>query len=247
MAEYPVGATGATFEVVEALATVDRAGVTELAEELGRSKGSVHDHLATLEQLGYVAKDDGEYRLGLRFLELGTGVRRREKLYRVGRDEVERLAASSGETASLVVEEAGEAVFLYRAGDDADATLRDGSRVPLYACAAGKAILANRPPAAVRMALRGDVTGATERTLVDEDELRRELQTVRDQGLAFDRGELDAERRSVAAPIVDDDGRAAGAVAVSGPTDRMSGKRLEEDVPGLVLSSANAITVEFVK
>jgi len=27
----------------------------------------------------------------------------------------------------------------------------------------------------------------------------------------------------------------------------MSGKRLEEDVPGLVLSTANAITVEFVK
>ncbi|PSQ25582.1 IclR family transcriptional regulator [Halobacteriales archaeon QS_9_68_17] len=246
MVEYPVGATGATFQIIEALAAVERAGVTELAEELGRSKGSVHDHLATLEQLGYVVNEGGEYRLGLGFLELGTGVRRREKLYRVGRREVEQLASSSGETASLVVEEAGEAVFLYRNGHGADATLRDGSRVPLYACGAGKAILANRPPAAVGTALRGDVEGATDRTLVDEDELRRELQTVRDQGLAFDRGELDPDRRSVAAPVVDDDGRAAGAVAVSGPTDRMTGKRFEEDVPGLVLSSANAITVEFV-
>lgn len=247
MAEYPVGATGATFEVLEALSRRYRAGVTELADELERSKGSVHDHLSTLEQLGYVVQEDGAYRLGLRFLELGTAVRRRERLYRVGRREVERLASSSGETASLVVEEGGQGVFVYRAGDGADATLRDGSRVPLYACAAGKAILANRPRAAVGMALRGDVEGPTDRTLVDRDELESELQTVRDQGLAFDRGELEAGRRSVAAPIVDDDGRAAGAVAVSGPTDRLSGKRLEEDVPGLVLSSANTITVEFVK
>jgi len=247
MTDYPVGATGATFELVEALAAVGSAGVTELATELDRSKGSVHNHLATLEQLGYVVKEDGEYCLGLRFLDVGTGVRRRQRLYRVGRAEVEGLAQSSGETASLVVEEGGEAVFVYRAGDDADAALRDGSRVPLYACAAGKAILANRPTAEVDVAFRGDVPQPTDRTLVDRDELERELQTVRDQGLAFDRGELDPGRRSVAAPIVDDDGTAVGAVAVSGPTDRMSGKRLEEDVPGLVLSSANTITVEFVE
>lgn len=246
MAEYPVGATATTFEVIEALATLDQAGVTELADRLGYSKGSVHNHLATLERLGYVVRQDGRYRLGLRFLELGTQVRDDDTLYHVARPEIERLANASGEAASLVVEEGGEAVFLYRAGDGADSALREGSRVPVHACAAGKAILAHRPRGAVDALLDDELAEPTDRTIANRPALTRELQTVRDQGLAFDRGELATDRRAVAAPIVTDDGHAVGAVTVSGESPGMSGKRLEEDMPGLVLSAANSLTVEQV-
>ncbi|WP_435159194.1 IclR family transcriptional regulator [Haladaptatus sp. DFWS20] len=246
MTEYPVGATATTFEVIDALATLERAGVTQLANRLGHSKGSIHNHLATLERLGYVVREDGRYRLGLRFLELGTGVRAPDSLYCVARPEIDRLANASGETASLVVEENGEAVFVYRAGDDADSMLRDGSRVPLYACAAGKAILAHRECELVKSLLSGDVPMPTERTIATRTSLIQELQTVRDQGLAFDRGELASDRRAVAAAILTDDGRAVGAVTISGTAPSMSGKRLEEDMPGLVLSTTNNITFEQI-
>ncbi len=244
MSTYPVGAAATTFEIVEALAIEGEVGVTALADELGRSKGSVHDHLTTLERLGYVVSEDGTYRLGLKFLDVGCDVRARESLYRVGREEVRRLANSSGETASLVVEEDGEAVYVYMDGD-LDGPLRVGSRVPLASCAAGRAILANRPGTEVDLALGDNAAGPPEEDIVDREALRSELQSVRDQGLAFDRGDLDADRWAVAAPVPDDDGHAVGALVVSGPTDRMSGKRLEEDMPGLVLSSANAVSVEL--
>lgn len=241
MGEYPVGATATSFAVVAALAERGSAGVTELAQELDRSKGSVHNHLRTLEAVGYVVRDGDDYRLGLRTLELGTGVRAANDLYAVGRPEVERLADSSGETASLVVPETGDAVYVFRAGEDADGALRDGSRVPLHDCAPGTAILANWPRDR-RETYLADVDEDADGTSIDGD-----LQTIRDQGLAFNRGEYGDDRRGVAAPVVDDDGVAVGAVVVSGPTDRMSGKRLEEDMPGLVLSSANAVTVEYVR
>jgi len=246
MAEYPVGATATTFEIIDALATLERAGVTQLADRLDRSKGSVHNHLATLERLGYVVRDDGQYRLGLRFLELGTGVRAADALYRVARQEIDRLANTSGETASLVVEESDEAVFAYRAGDSTDAGFRDGSRVPVHACAAGKAILAHRSPDTLDEVLEDDLSTPTDRTIASQAALRRELQTVRDQGLAFDRGELTPDRRAVAAPIVTDDGRPVGAVTVSSTSPRMSGKRFEEDIPGLVLSTTKDIAVEDI-
>ncbi|NEU55550.1 IclR family transcriptional regulator [Halorussus sp. MSC15.2] len=246
MANYPVGATGTTFEVVEALATLDGAGVTEVAERLDLSKGSAYNHLATLEELGYAVNRDGRYRLSLRFLDLGARIRDADGAYRVARSAVDQLAHSSGETASLVVEEAGEAVFVYRAGDDGTTHLREGSRVPLHASAAGKAILANGPPEADGERLGDDAEAPTDETITERNAFARELQTVRDQGLAFDRGELFADRRAVAAPIVTDDGRAVGAVAVSGPADRMSGKRLEEDMPGLVLSTANKVAVDRI-
>ncbi|GKZ14712.1 IclR family transcriptional regulator [Haladaptatus sp. T7] len=245
MPKYPVGATATTFEIIDSLATLERAGVTQLADRLGHSKGSVHNHLATLERLGYVINEDGRYRLSLRFLELGTGVRDTDSLYRVARPEIDRLADASGETASLVIEENGDAVFVYRAGDDAGFALRDGSRVPLHACAAGKAILAHRPPASLDSLLDGDTPTPTDRTITSRASLIRELRTVRDHGLAFDRGELDPDRRAVAAAIPSDDGRAVGAVTVSGTAPGMSGKRLEEDMPGLVLGATNRITVEY--
>ncbi|WP_423747160.1 IclR family transcriptional regulator (plasmid) [Haladaptatus sp. SPP-AMP-3] len=244
MPNYPVGATATTFEIIDSLATLERAGVTQLANRLGRSKGSVHNHLATLERLGYVINEDGRYRLGLRFLELGTGVRDTDSLYRVARPEIDRLADASGETASLVIEENGDAVFVYRAGDDAGFALQDGSRVPLHACAAGKAILAHRPPESLDSLLDGDTPTPTDRTITSRASLIRELRTVRDHGLAFDRGELDPDRRAVGAAILTDDGRAVGAVTVSGTAPGMSGKRLEEDMPGLVLGATNRITAE---
>ncbi|WP_435176713.1 IclR family transcriptional regulator [Halorussus sp. AFM4] len=243
MTDYPIGATATTFEVVEALAELEEAGVTEVADRLGLSKGSAHNHLATLERLGYAVSRDGRYRLGLQFLDLGSRIRAGRDVYRAARSEIDRLAHSSGETASLVVEEAGEAVFVYRAGDDESTRLRAGSRVPIQATAGGKAILANRASTSAADVLDGDVAAPTDATITDADALARELQTVRDQGLAFDRGELFPDRRAVAAPVMTDDGRAIGAVAVSGPADRMSGKRLDEDMPGLVLSAANKIGV----
>lgn len=243
MTDYPVGATATTFEVVEALLELDEAGVTAVADRLDLSKGSAYNHLATLEQLGYAVRRDGRYRLSLRFLDLGTRIRNSEDVFRGARSAVDQLAHASGEVASLVVEEAGEAVFAYRAGDGGTSHLREGSRVPLHACAAGKAILANRPGATDRLA---DAPAPTAETITDPDAFSRELQTVRDQGLAFDRGELFADRRAVAAPVVTDDDRAVGAIAVSGSADRMSGKRLEEDMPGLVLSTANKVEIDRI-
>jgi DNA-binding IclR family transcriptional regulator len=246
MSGYPVGATATTFEVVEALAATEQAGVTEIATRLDLSKGSAYNHLATLEALGYVVRSGDEYRLGLRFLDLGARVQDSDDAYRAARSEVRQLADSSGETAWFVVEEAGDAVILYRTDDEAETELRDGTRVPLHASAGGKALLAHEPRSVVESLFDADPAAPTDQTITDERTLVHELQTVRDQGLAFDRGELRPDRRAVAVPVVTDDGSAVGAVGVSGPTDRMSGKRLEEDMPGLVLSAANKIEVEYI-
>ncbi|WP_435334979.1 IclR family transcriptional regulator [Haloarchaeobius sp. TZWWS8] len=244
--EYPVGATHTTFRIVDELSSGEPMGVTELAERLSLSKGSVHNHCKTLERLGYAIREDGAYRLGLRFLELGTGIRSHDELYRVARTEVQRLADASGETASLVVEEGGDAVYAYCVGADVDDDLRDGYRAPLHVCAGGKAILANRPIAEWSTLLDDDLEARTDRTITDRDELAAQLRSARDQRLVFDRGEHHPDRRGVAAPILTKDDSVIGALSVSGPVDRMSGKRLDEDMPGLVISGANAVTVDFV-
>lgn len=249
MGEYPVGATATTFRVVDALRTSQPAGVTELADRLGLSKSAVHNHLATLEALDLAVNDGGTYRLGLRFLDYGTSVRDDLGIVRAGRGAVDSLAAQSGATASLVVPEFECAVYAYAPpnpnADGPSDGVRTGTRIPLHACAPGKAILSCRPKTAVQAYIDGhDLVGRTDQTITDPARLRTELRSVRDRGIAFDRGEAFSDVHSVAAPVSVDD-EPVGAIAVSGPAARLSGKRLQEDLPGLVLNHVKNLELDL--
>lgn len=236
--------TVTSFRVVEALKDRDTAGVSELADELGLSKGTVHKHLTTLRELEYVVREDGEYRLSLGFLGLGASVRGRMDLYDVSRGPLENLAEATGEIASVMIPEQGWGVYLTRVrSDDTDSVARrEGEKVPLTATAGGKAILAYVPDDERRRILdeRG-FPARTENTITDHRELREELQTAHDNRFAHDRGELDAGRHCVAAPITGPDDAAVAAVTVSGPAERMTEKSVHLDFPSIVGSTATAI------
>lgn len=247
MSDYPVGATHTTARIVQALVPVTDAGVTELADEVGVSKATVHNHLATLEALGVVRAEKGRYRLGLKLLDLGMAVRDGMEIPTVARPEVTALSESSGESAAVLVRETREAVYAdVRDADRNDRRVRLGSRVPLHATAGGKALLAYESPDAVDAYCEAGLSRHTGRTVTDPADLRAELRSVADRGLAYDRGEYFEGMRGVAAPIRGENGVVA-AVEVLGPGERLSGKRLEEDLPGLVLSAAKSVELALAE
>jgi len=239
MTDHPVGATATTFRVVEELCATGEAGVTELSDRLDLSKSAVHNHLTTLEQLGLVVGDDGSYRLGLRFVDLGMTARDHLEVVTTGRPMVASLAEQADALASIVVPEHGMAAYAYVSTDDGG-HVRPGTHIPLHADAGGKVVLAFwTAEERQEYADEHGLLARTERTITGRSELRNELRSVKDRGLAFDRGEAFADVRSVAAPVRDTEGTPVAAVSVSGPAERLSGKRLEEDLAGLVLSTAN--------
>lgn len=247
MSDYPVGATHTTARIVQALVPVTDAGVTELADEVGVSKATVHNHLATLEALGVVRAENGRYRLGLKLLDVGMAIRDGMEVPTVARPEVTALAESSGESAAVLVREDREAVYAdVRDPDRNDRRVRLGSRVPLHATAGGKVLLAYESPDAVDAYCADGLTRHTGRTVTDPADLRAELRSVADRGVAYDRGEYFEGMRGVAAPVRGESGVVAS-VSVLGPGERLSGKRLEEDLPGLVLSAAKSVELELAE
>jgi len=245
MSGYPVGAVGTTARIVEQLSDGAEAGVTELADALDVSKGTVHAHLTTLEQLGVVQARDGRYRLGLKLLDTGMAARDGLPVYEVAHDAVTELADSTGESAALAVRENGQGVFadVQRVGRNRR-RIRLGSRTPLHTTAPGKVLLAGTSAGATDAYLSETLAAPTERTVASADALRAELRSIGDQQLAFDRGELFSGMRGVAAPIRGESG-VVGALAVQGPAERLSGKRLEEDLSGLVLSAAKEVCLSL--
>lgn len=246
-AKNPVGTTKKSFRILELLAAVDGGGVSEIADAASLSKATTHHHLTTLEEMGYVVRGDGTYHIGSRFLSLAETARRRTGLNEAATDIIDELAATTGERASLAVFECGYAVVLYTATGDhvPHDDLTPGDRLPLHSTAAGKAIFAQLAVDSVESIYEAYGTESfTDKTITDRDDLRDELRMIRQQGLAFTRGEHRPDHYGVAAPLTDDD-RLIASLTVSGPKDRIGGKSLQQDVAGLIVSAAKRVRNEL--
>lgn len=247
-AANPVLTVEKTVSIIEQLRDVERAGITELADELELGTTLVHNHLNTLREHGYVLKEGHEYRLSLRFLEVGGQLRHRYDIYQHGFEEIQSLASETGELANLVTHEEGLTVDLFRwRGEQAigfDAPI--GRRGRMHCTALGKAILSTFSDATVReIAERHGMPERTERTLTTPEALLTHLETVRDDGYAVDDEEKVPGQRCVAAPVNDDQGRAVGAVSVSGPTSRLHDDKLRNELSDQVRGTANVIELRI--
>jgi DNA-binding IclR family transcriptional regulator len=244
--------TKTVFDILEYVLEQGECGVTEVASGLEMSKSTVHAHLVTLERLGYLVKEGDEYRLGLQFLTLGGQAQqagRYRKLYNVAKPEIDDLASTTDERAQLVVEEGGRGFYLYQARGSR-AVIADsfiGSVAPLHTTAAGKSILSGYPDERVASIVeeRG-LDGGTEDSIADLDTLVDELESIRERGVAFDRGERVAGIRCVAAPVETDDGEVLGAVSVSVPKKRARDEFFDEELPELVRNAARVIALNAV-
>jgi len=241
-----IKAVGKSLEVVEALDRLGGAGVTDVAEAVDRHPSTVHAHLRSLREHGYVRKEGTTYRLSLRLLELGGRRRRSVPLYRHGWRELQAISHETGEIGNLAVEEDGEVVFLYT-GEGEQAVHRKtatGKRRPMHCTALGKAILAELPRERVETILDGDLERYTARTITDREALLEDLEATRGRGYALDDEELNAGVQCIAR-VVRVDGEPAGAISLTGPKERFSDERYRDDLVQQLSETANVIEVNF--
>lgn len=245
-ARNPVKASEKTLRILEALYELGEVGVTEAADHLGMTKGTVHHHLSTLEEHEYVVQNDGRYRLGMRLFEFGEQTRRRKEIFSIAKPEIDQLADQTGEMANLMIEEHGRGIYLYIARGEQAVTLdtKTGTRQYLHTSALGKAILAHMATAELEAVIdRHGLPAETANTVTDRDTLMAELAEIEERGVAFDGEERAEGIRCVAAPITDNRDELIGAVSVSAPSTRMRGDRLHEEIPRMVRNTGTVIGI----
>lgn len=243
--EDTIQATEVSLRVLEEVATLDSAGVTQLSNRLDIPTSTVHIHLETLKQNEYLVKEDGKYHLGCRFLDLGIKARNHHSLYSVARESVDELAEQTGEISGLMIEEHGRGAFLYRSTGNQAVHLdtHSGKQVYLHTTALGKAIMAYLPEERVEEILdQHGLPAQTEHTITDRDELLSELAEVRESGIAFTDEERIPKLRSVAVPIRAN-GQVLGSMSVAGPKSRFRGDVFREEIPNVLRRHVD--TVEF--
>jgi DNA-binding IclR family transcriptional regulator len=192
----------------------------ELSECTGLPKSTLHRLADQLCQVGWVQRDPGGYRVGMRLFELGNLAVEGNRLHEAAFPHLQALAAKTGLSAQLGILDQAEVVYLERiVVGPLRLPTRRGGRKPAYCTALGKAMAAFDDDV-IRAVVSSRMPRKTANTITEPGALRTELHQVREAGVAFDRGETYEELVCVAAPIRHS-GRAIGAVSVTGPAGRM--------------------------
>jgi len=222
-----------------------RLSLAQISRRLGMPRGTTHNLLNTLLSRGFIEKtDDGRYALGPAIIALTQSVRVNVELRDRAAPLLRVLADACRESVYLAVLDDDHALYIYAVESPRRLMARTavGDRVALHCTSLGKAIL-GWLPAEQAESIVGKVglPRFTEATITDPDALREELEQIREQGYAVDRGEHEPGIYCVGAVIVDARARVIGACSVSGSDREIIDGKLPE-VSSRVMYTAQEIS-----
>lgn len=192
---------------------------TDLQMSSGLAKSTLSRMLNSLQTHGLVARHGGHLRPGSVLTGFARSYSGFEDVIAIAQPHLEALSEISGETINLAVRDGFDVQqisqidcqFLFGGLNWV------GQPVPLHCSALGKIFLAHGAPLPP-----GRLERRTPQTITSRADLEAELDQVRAQGWAIADSELEPGLLAIAAPVWGPDDSVLAAIAVSGPTQRMT-------------------------
>ncbi len=231
------------FALIDVLASrEDAVSLKEISERTGLHPSTTHRILNDLATGRFVDRPEaGNYRLGMRLLELGNLVKARLNVRDAALLPMRELHKQIQQPVNLSVRQGDEIVYVERAYSERSGmqvVRAIGGRAPLHLTSTGKLFLAADDPQRVRAyATRTGLAGHTKNSITQLPILERELAKARQYGMARDNEELELGVRCMAAGIYDDQARLVAGLSISAPADR-----LDESWLGKLQATANEIS-----
>jgi len=222
------------FTLLEAVAAApDGISVREVARATGIDKSSVSRIFNQLAALDVVEQSPltGRFEVGRRLSSLGEVLHTHNSLWGLAEPIVRELVARFDETCYFIVREGNQARFQERI--DCRQAIRyviePGVVSPLYAGAAGRAILAGMPVDEATAYLDGvELTPMTSETITDRELLQKFVEQDRERGYSISLGERVAGGRGIGAPVLRADGYCVAAILWTCPSTRFDLTRIDE-------------------
>jgi len=200
-----------------------------LTPAMGIDRSSVSRLANTLRVRGFLVQlPSKEYVLGSAVCRLASSFRWSHGLIQVAREQVAELAAQTGETTHLVIQEGRHAVFVdhEQTAQPLGVSVGSGRCEPLHCTAVGKALIADYGLDELKELFGDEPLAAPNRRVIRTiAELAKECQRTQKRGYAIDDEEFHKGVRCVAAPIRDGSGQVVAAIGISAPIDRLSETR----------------------
>jgi IclR family transcriptional regulator, KDG regulon repressor len=194
-----------------------RLHLIEIANRLEMNKSSVFSLLNTMEQLGWVRKEkDGTYTLGRYLGLLGASYFKQFNLIQSFHHEAAQSVERVGEAIQLAMLN-GDQVF-YMAKEESKSPMSlvttPGVRLPAYCTSLGKALLSEIDyEKLIKLYPERELEALTPYTITDREQLWKQLQEAKSNGVACDLQEAAEGFFCVASPIYNYEQRIIAAVS----------------------------------
>lgn len=199
---------------------------SDLIDELGLPKPTIHRLLQTAEAEGFLQRDlDGRrFGPGPRLRSLSVGVMSSEHLRTARLAILKGVAEELGETCNLATPDREGMTYLDRVETKWPLRIQlpIGTQVPFHCTASGKMYLSTLRPATLKAVLNvRPLEAMTPKTKTDPEALRRELALIRERGFALDDEEFMSGMTAIAVPVDDGRGRLLATLSVHAPVQRL--------------------------
>ena len=210
---------------------IEERSVTEISKELGMLPSKVSRMIRTLENEGFFEKnsENGKYRLGVRFFELGMAYVFNFPLRRILRPHLEHIFKELNLTTSWGILRDDKVIVVDRIQNlNIDLLAhRVGLNLPIHSTSIGKVLLAYLPEKEQDRILKSiNLVKFTNSTLTDQKLIKRHLKLIRERGYSTDGGETHEDLNCIAAPIRNGSGEVIAAINLMDEKQRTSAEKL---------------------
>lgn len=242
---YRVPAAARVLALLEFLSTSRvPLGVSETARQMGIPKSSCFALMTTLEQAGYVTRNErDEWSLTLRIFHVGTSAARNMDIQIVAQPVLEELCETTGLTAHLGMSDGTSTIYALKAEPPGGIVRFDtypGKPASVHLTAIGRAVAASMDSAEVDQMLEGyEFVGGDNPRIRSRSAYLTELKRIRNRGFAIEAEEENSGVVCIAAPVRSPGPPAAvGIAALAGQVQ----EKTAATITAAVMDAANALS-----
>lgn len=202
----------------------------DIAQALDIPKSSLSALLSNLVGREYLTFEEitKRYRIGPKILFLAGRFLSSLDIYQLGKPVVQKVMLDTDESTELAIRIGNKIRIICK--EDSSRSLQGviklGDSAPIYATAAGKAILANLSDEEIESYLSSvTLKQITKQTITNKKKLLRQLEEIRSSGIAYSHEELNLGLIAMAVPVFDLNSAVAASIVVPVPTPRFTEKK----------------------
>jgi IclR family transcriptional regulator, KDG regulon repressor len=238
---YTIRAIDRAVDVLQAF-THEKPSLSlaEIADHAGLSKPTAFRFLANLKRRGFVEQDGerGLYSLGFELVTLADVRKQQTKVWDIALPYLGRIRDAVDETVLLCTRVNDERYVLdqVESSQAIRRVARIGERVPLYAGAASRILLAAMSDAEIDEYFeRTALVRLGPSTITDPDVLRKQVEWIREHGYAVGSRERNFGGGGIAVGVRDYTGEVVAALQVTIPVERLTDEVRAKALEALVL------------
>ncbi|MFK5980671.1 MAG: IclR family transcriptional regulator C-terminal domain-containing protein [Rhizobiaceae bacterium] len=219
--------------------------VTDAAQVAGISRASARRCLLTLADLGYLIRNGSQFHPTPRMLRLGAAYYDSATLPQLAQIHLDRARDDLQESISLAILEQGHAVFIARSETKriVSSAGNIGQRLPAYASATGRILLASLPDGDLNTYLeKTELVALTKSTIINIRDLTARIRQTSVSQVEVTDEELEEGLISMAVPVKGQDGETVAAMSMSASSARITADQMKQKFYPTLMKYADALS-----